>query len=467
MQQTHISVDGTTLEVFVSVTDTDGMTHVDPDGWQADPNSANVVIVSQPAAIHVGTRIGVGNYRFAFSGLTAIADGANVAVKINGAIATVPWTEFVVWVRVSRHALRPSIAQQTLTLDGSGNVTLTAATILAIWNTLSAALVTAGSIGKRIVDFLTGDVFARVGAPAGASTSADIAAVKTVVDAHTTSLGTVVGNQISQGLVLGGISSDLNTVNTNVLDVSSALATVGTNVLTVNANVLTVNTNVNNVGIAVVAVGNAVSVVSAVTAKLDTALVLDGAVWQYTVNALENAPAGGGGGGGLTPEQQAQLDNIEDKCNLFEQPVGSYLLTVSGAFLCLRSDVELIYGVKNTAKWADIDNEGNATFITNRISTMIALADNMMRNALADGAYNMPEVGDTIPPQLVYHTAALAGVLLYESRGALEAEDGTSDHIYSFMKQSVQRFIADVNSMKIRLTLTAKTGSDTAPYTEA
>lgn len=433
MQQTHISVDGTTLEVFVSVTLTDGMTHVDPDGWLANPNVANVVIVSQPAAVHVGTRIGVGNYRFAFSGLTAIADGTNVAVKINGAISGAAWTEFVVWVRVSRHALRPSIAQQTLLLDGSGNVTLTAATIQAIWNALSSAMVTVGSIGKRIVDFLTGDVFARVGAPAGASVSADIAAAKAVVDAHTATLGTIQGNQISQGLVLGSIQSDVGAV-----------------------------------GSAVNAVGIIVSGTATIVNKLDTMLVADGLVWQYTVNALELAPAGGGGGGGgLTIDQAAQLNNIEAKCNLFEQPVGSYLLTVSGNYLCLRSDVELIYGVRNTAKYADIDNEGNATFISNRISTMIALADNMMRNALADGAYNMPEVGDTIPPQLVYHTAALAGVLLYESRGAVEAEDGTSDHIYSFHKQAVQKFISDVNSMRIRLTLAGKTGIDTAPYTEA
>ena len=38
-----------------------------------------------------------------------------------------------------------------------------------------------------------------------------------------------------------------------------------------------------------------VTAVKAVTDKLDTALVLDGAVYQYTTNALENAPTGGGG----------------------------------------------------------------------------------------------------------------------------------------------------------------------------
>jgi hypothetical protein len=50
--------------------------------------------------------------------------------------------------------------------------------------------------------------------------------------------------------------------------------------------------------------------IKAVTDKLDTALVLDGSVYKYTTNALENAPAGGGGTGGATVEEiDAQLSN--------------------------------------------------------------------------------------------------------------------------------------------------------------
>lgn len=48
----------------------------------------------------------------------------------------------------------------------------------AVWTTLASALTTTGSIGKRIVDYLTGDAYARLGAPAGASVSADVAAIK-------------------------------------------------------------------------------------------------------------------------------------------------------------------------------------------------------------------------------------------------------------------------------------------------
>ena len=55
---------------------------------------------------------------------------------------------------------------------------LSSAGVQAIWDAAVSALTTVGSIGKRIVDYLTGDVYARIGAPAGASVSADIAAVK-------------------------------------------------------------------------------------------------------------------------------------------------------------------------------------------------------------------------------------------------------------------------------------------------
>lgn len=60
----------------------------------------------------------------------------------------------------------------------TAGVTLAASAVQAIWDALSSALTTAGSIGKRLVDYVTGDSFTRLGAPAGASVSADIAAVK-------------------------------------------------------------------------------------------------------------------------------------------------------------------------------------------------------------------------------------------------------------------------------------------------
>ena len=64
----------------------------------------------------------------------------------------------------------------------TAGVTLAASAVQAIWDALTSALTTAGSIGKRLADFITGDAFARLGAPTGASISADIATVKAKTD---------------------------------------------------------------------------------------------------------------------------------------------------------------------------------------------------------------------------------------------------------------------------------------------
>ena len=54
--------------------------------------------------------------------------------------------------------------------------------------------------------------------------------------------------------------------------------------------------------------------IKTVTDKLDTALVADGGVWQYTANALELGPAGGGGGGDASQATllavKAKTDNL-------------------------------------------------------------------------------------------------------------------------------------------------------------
>lgn len=63
----------------------------------------------------------------------------------------------------------------------TNGVTLATSAVQAIWDALTSALTTSGSIGKRIVDYLTGDAYSRLGSPAGASVSADIAATKALL----------------------------------------------------------------------------------------------------------------------------------------------------------------------------------------------------------------------------------------------------------------------------------------------
>lgn len=132
------------------------------------------------------------------------------------------------------------------TNDDKSGYTLSSAGIQAIWDALTSALTTAGSIGKRIVDYLdvavssrstyaggdtsgtttllsriigtlasgthqpqSGDAFARLGAPAGASISADIATRAT--------FGTPVTLITSGDIIPGGLDWTLAGIRDNVL----------------------------------------------------------------------------------------------------------------------------------------------------------------------------------------------------------------------------------------------------------
>lgn len=81
--------------------------------------------------------------------------------------------DFTATMKTSLNSATPAV-----TVSDKTGFSLSAAGVQAIWDALTSALTTVGSIGKRIADYLTGDAYARLGAPAGASVSADVAAVK-------------------------------------------------------------------------------------------------------------------------------------------------------------------------------------------------------------------------------------------------------------------------------------------------
>lgn len=95
--------------------------------------------------------------------------------------------------------------------------TLSSAGVQAVWDALTTALTTAGSIGKKLADWVigtaqTGDSFARLGAPAGANVSADVAAVKAEtasIQADTNDLQT----RVPAALVGGRMDSNASAIN--------------------------------------------------------------------------------------------------------------------------------------------------------------------------------------------------------------------------------------------------------------
>lgn len=95
----------------------------------------------------------------------------------------------------------------------SSRSTLTAAQV---WDYLSSAANTVGSLGKRIVDYLTGDVYARVGAPVGASISADIADIPNdVLTTFTNQVVTVRSPVLTESAIEVAIGTDYNTTYGN------------------------------------------------------------------------------------------------------------------------------------------------------------------------------------------------------------------------------------------------------------
>lgn len=103
---------------------------------------------------------------------------------------------------------------------------------------------------------MTGDAFARLGAPAGASIAADLLVIDNLVDDLETRL-------------TAARAGYLDNLSAGAVAQASALATVAGYLDTEIAAILVI------------------------AQRLDTALELDGAVYRFTVNALEQAPTGG------------------------------------------------------------------------------------------------------------------------------------------------------------------------------
>lgn len=208
-----------------------------------------------------------------------------------------------------------------------------------------------------------------------------------------------------------------------------------------------------------------IAAVKVVTDKVNTGLVQDGAVWQFTVNMLENGPAGGGGGSATLGNQILildQLDVIQNKTDLLNPaPTGSVLLVDSGEFYCTRQDVELIFGKSSVRTWADVDNEGDEDFISDRILTMIALAHEQTNDGLRNGGYVVPFTSPR-PASLTYNVAALAGVLLYESRGAIDADNEDGTHRLTPYRKRWDKYIKQLLSQQVRIDATRQNAT-TAP----
>ncbi len=134
---------------------------------------------------------------------------------------------------------------------------------------------------------------------------------------------------------------------------------------------LATSSEVANVDSAVAVVDTVVDAIKVTTDKLDTALVLDGSVYQYTVNALENAPSGGGGGGDATAANQTTIINAISNLNDFDPSSDAVANVTLVATTTTNTDMRGTDGANTIAP----DNAGitsNGTAISN-VDTVVDL----------------------------------------------------------------------------------------------
>lgn len=171
----------------------------------------------------------------------------------------------------------------------TAGVTLAASAVQAIWDAATSALTTVGSIGKRIADFLTGDAYVRLGAPAGASMAADIAAAKAdtaAVKTQTDKFVFTVANKVDANvLAIAGSTAAATNLMKSALGLVPSTCAAGSTTTNIVTN-LTETTNDHYNGGAVIFTTGALA-----GQRTFPISAYNGTTKSFTVPALTEAPA--------------------------------------------------------------------------------------------------------------------------------------------------------------------------------
>lgn len=215
--------------------------------------------------------------------------------------------------------------------------------------TITGAAIKPSSQRFALVVNTAEDIYTRLGAPAGASVSADVAAVKAetaAIVADTNELQTDWANGGRLDLILDARASQAS-VDTIDGIVDSILVDTGTDIP---ATLATLATAAN---LATVAgyLDTEIAAILAIAQKLDTALELDGAVYRFTVNALELAPTGGS-----APTAAEIADEVQTRTIAAVTTVnGLAANVVTAAAVAADAVAEIQSGLASAAALATVD----------------------------------------------------------------------------------------------------------------
>jgi hypothetical protein len=121
---------------------------------------------------------------------------------------------------------------------------------------------------------------------------------------------------------------------------------------------------------------------------------------------------------------------------------------------CAQADIEKVYGTTNVGKWADINNDANATTKSGRITEAIDVASEEIDDVLRLLDVRIPAVtaAGATPPTIKHLAAVLAGLWLYEARGAEDYNrNGTIRHGHAWRRDWADNYLNMIATGKRKL----------------
>jgi hypothetical protein len=215
-----------------------------------------------------------------------------------------------VYTRPTTGLLAPTVDGRTLDVSAAGEAGIDWANIGSPTTTVAFTGTTIATTQKVDVETIKTQA---VTCAAGVTVPSSIASPTNITGGTITTVGSVTGAVGSVtgnvgGNVTGSVASvvgavTVGTINANVVNASAlasdAVAEIQSGLATA-ANLATVAGYLDTEVAAILVIAN----------KLDTAMVLDGAVYQFTSNALELGPSGSGGTSDWTTDERAAIRTI-------------------------------------------------------------------------------------------------------------------------------------------------------------
>ena len=116
-----------------------------------------------------------------------------------------------------------------------------------------------------------------------------------------------------------------------------------------------------------------------------------------------------------------------------------------------RSNIEDIFGIENIKTWADLQNNGDATSISTRITGAITYTQAEVDDRLRGSAYTVPLSEPTVQ-SLIDIAARIAGYWLWLSRG-IDDEGKNESGMFDQMRM-INKYFRDIHLGRRTLDLT-------------